>query len=350
MKARLPAAWTALALAATLAAIAPARAAEPGKVVITQSNDGFLYGPLHIARARGYLREEGVDAEVIVMGGGAKAMSAVLSGSAHIYVGAPFELINAAERGQRVKAFAEIVDRVMISLVLRSDVAARIGIAADSPVPARIAAMKGLKLGISSPKSSGEALYRNLLRQGRLDADRDADIVPVGSGSAALAAFIAAKVDVYTFSSPFKEQAVERGPGVVLFDMSAGEVAGYASYPYISLIARDDWLDGEPAKVGGVVRAIAKAMAFLHADRAGARAVLREVFSKLDEPIFETAFAANMRSYARCPDIDPGAFETALAEYRLVAGKEATVGVDRLATNRYAAAALAARPKGAPGC
>ncbi|MGE0717347.1 MAG: ABC transporter substrate-binding protein [Alphaproteobacteria bacterium] len=339
-----------LAASAALAALTVAAAAQPAKVVLTQSNDGFLYGPVHIAKAKGYFAEEGIAAEVIVMGGGAKAMSAVLSGSGDIYVGAPFELINAAERGQKVKAFAEIMDKVMISLVLRSDVAQRIGIAADAPVATRIQALKGLKLGISSPKSSGEALYRNLLRQGRLDADRDADIVPVGAGGAALAAFLAAKVDIYTFSSPFKEQAIERGPGVVLFDMSAGDVPGYASYPYISLISRDDWLDAEPAKVGGVVRALAKAMAFLHGNPAGARGVLREIFSKLDEPVFDAAFRANMRSYASCPDIDPKAFETALAEYRLVSGREAAVPVDRLATNKYVTAALANRPKGAHGC
>jgi NitT/TauT family transport system substrate-binding protein len=317
----------------------PARAAEP--LIIAQSNDGLLYGPLYLAAQNRYFEMAGLAPEVIVMGGGAKAISAVIAGSAQIYAGAPFELINAVERGQHLVAFAEVMDRVMINLVMRSDTATRLGVSLSSPVASRIAALRGLKLGISSPKSSGEGLYRNLLRRGKLDADRDVDIVPVGAGGAALAAFLAGQVDMYTFSSPFSEQAVARGPGIVLFDLSSGEIPEYADYPYITLIAREDWLRDHADTAQRVVRALAQALSFLHAHPDEAKTSLQGVFPKIEAPLFAAAFAASLRAYPAVPDIVPESFTTALSEYALVYGRAVTVTPAQLATNRIVAATSA---------
>ena len=69
-----------LLLALLLLAALPAGAAEPTKITFVQSSFGFNFVPLAVARAEGYFADEGLLVDVVLTGGGPKAMTALLGG------------------------------------------------------------------------------------------------------------------------------------------------------------------------------------------------------------------------------------------------------------------------------
>ncbi|MCC7272898.1 MAG: ABC transporter substrate-binding protein [Alphaproteobacteria bacterium] len=330
----------AVAIAGWAAAAAPTAVAQTTQVTFAQSIDGFLYGPLYVARAGGYLEREGIKPEMVISGGGSKAMTAMVAGSADIYVGAPFELINVANQGRKVVAFATLMERRPSQIIIRKEVADRIGVTATSPLDQRMRALKGMKLGVSSAKSSGDGLMRYFLRRAGFNPDRDAEIVPVGGAAAAVAAFATGKVDIMSFTSPVIEQALVRGPGIILIDLVSGEIPEYLGYPFICLIAREDWLDANPKAVSGVIRALAQAQAFMRENKDAARGMLRPFFPKLEEELFLASYETNWPGYARSPVVVPKNFEVAFREFDVASDQPAKVTPEQIATNRYVAAAL----------
>ncbi len=325
----------------TLTPLAGAQTPKYKEVIAAQAIDGFLYGPIYIARHLGYFEAEGIDFKTVVSGGGTKAFSTMLSDSAAIYVGAPTEIVNAAVRGQPTKAWALLQDRVSVSIVLRADVAAKAGLTATSSLSDRIKSLKGLKLGTSSPGSSSEALYRYALGREGINADREVELVPVGGASSAVTAFTTGKVDSLAFSSPVGEEAIARGPGIRLINFASDEVKDYAGFPYIALVSKDAWLEKNAATAEGIVRAIAKAERYLRENPAASRAILRKVFDQLDEKVFQAAFEANLPAYPADPTIHLEKFLLPLNEYKLINGKDARLTPADIATDAVVAKALA---------
>ncbi len=315
--------------------------ADANTVRISQSIDGFIYGPLYIARAGGALQRQGVTAEVIISGGGSKAMTAMVAGSVDIYVGAPFELINLVQQHKKALAFATLMTARPSQIIIRQAYADKIGVRADSPLDQRIRALGGARLGVSSAKSSGDGLMRYFLKRGGFNPDRDAEIVPLGDAAAAVATFGSGQVDIMSFTSPVIEQALARTPSFVLIDLVHGEIAEYRNYPFICLIARQDWLEANRPLVSGVIRALAEAETYLHDNKQAARALLRPYFPKLEESLFDASYETNFPGYATTPTVVPQNFEMAFREFNLAADHPTVVTPDQIASNAYVAAALA---------
>src|SRR5574340_868759 len=87
MQARSFLAAAALAAAALIVAhAAGAQAPEKQKITIAVGGKSLIYYlPLTIAERKGFFRAEGLDAEIVDFPGGAKALQAMVGGSADIY-------------------------------------------------------------------------------------------------------------------------------------------------------------------------------------------------------------------------------------------------------------------------
>jgi NitT/TauT family transport system substrate-binding protein len=309
-------------------------------VTIAIAVDGFQYTPLYVARAKGYFKAEGLDVELLPSGGGAKGMTAVLAGSANALAAVASEVINADNHGQDVQIFAALLDKPEMSVVIQKDVAERLGVTADSPLDKRLAALRGLKLGVSSAKSASDAIIHVLLAQAHLDATRDAEIIPTGGAANQVAAFMAHKVDGAVATSPTPEEVIARAGGVELFNVGNGDVPLYRSYPWTVLSARHDWLDANPRVVGGLIRAFAKAQAFIHQDFDGTVKIMRAVFPRIDDGAFLAACKRNFPSVAAGPAVHLDAIATAFDEFKLLSTDKLNVTPDQIASNRYVEAAL----------
>ena len=155
-----------LAIAAiALVSLSSAEAAE--KVRVGMPTEGFLYTPLYLAIDAGFMKDEGLEAELIQFKGGGAAMGGLVSGSVEFCTCAIQNAINATVKGSGVTLIGTIIGQYASNMVLRDDVAKRLGITHDTPIKQRLAALRGLKIAGSGVGSSTDFLIRYLALKGR---------------------------------------------------------------------------------------------------------------------------------------------------------------------------------------
>src|SRR5690349_5081467 len=95
------------ALALSFAALSSASSQTLEKKQVTLAVGGknlFYYLPLTIAERKGYFKDEGLEVQVVDFPGGAKALQAMVGGSADIVSGAYEHTINMQAKGQSIVA------------------------------------------------------------------------------------------------------------------------------------------------------------------------------------------------------------------------------------------------------
>jgi NitT/TauT family transport system substrate-binding protein len=150
------------------------------------------YLPLTIAERRGYFTREGLDVEINDFQGGAKALEALIGGSADVVCGAYEHTLYMAAKGIAIEAIA--LQANSFGLVA--------GIAKDKAVAYHaLPDLKGMKIGVTGPGSASAMGLRMLLAKASLTAD-DVSIIGVGGGAAAVAAVKAGRVDAIANFDP----------------------------------------------------------------------------------------------------------------------------------------------------
>src|ERR1700755_26830 len=136
----------AASVALVVACTAGAQAPEKKKVTIAVGGKSlFYYLPLTVAERKGYFKEEGLEVEIPDFAGGARALQALVGGSADMVSGAYEHTINMAAKKQPIKAVVLQMKFSSIALVMSKERAAKYKSAKD---------LKGLKIGVTAPGSS----------------------------------------------------------------------------------------------------------------------------------------------------------------------------------------------------
>src|SRR5512135_1964040 len=145
----------ALALGIAFAATAFAQAPEKKNITIAVGGKSlFYYLPLSVAERKGYFKDEGLEVEIPDFAGGAKALQALVGGSADMVSGAYEHTINMVAKKQPIKAVVLQARHSSIVLVMPKDKAAKYKSGKD---------LKGLKIGVTAPGSSTNMFVNNLL-------------------------------------------------------------------------------------------------------------------------------------------------------------------------------------------
>ena len=106
-----------------------------------------------VAEDAGFFQKEGLKVSTRNLVGVASA-NAVLAGSADFTMGTGPVFLRAAAQGQRFFAIANLVDRPMVELVLRKDVAEAAGITDKTPPAERAKMLKGKTIAIQGLAAS----------------------------------------------------------------------------------------------------------------------------------------------------------------------------------------------------
>ena len=170
-----------------------AQALEKPKVTIAVGGKNLLYYlPLTIAEQRGYFKAEGLDATIVDFAGGARALQAVVGGSADVVSGAFEHTVNMQHKGQRMRAFALQGRAPQIVLGLNPKTMAGYKTAAD---------LKGKKIGVTAPGSSTNVMVNFILAKAGLKPS-DVSIIGVGASQGAVAAMRAGQIDAISNLDP----------------------------------------------------------------------------------------------------------------------------------------------------
>jgi NitT/TauT family transport system substrate-binding protein len=215
---------------------------------------------LYVARDDGLFAKERLKVDVVQVESGNDSISALASGSAQ-FADIGFEdLVEMREQGDRsVVLVRDILDRVTLTLVMRKEVAQRKGVTAQSPLRARLTALRGLKIGITSPGAPTDTYMRYYLRSVGMNPERDVQLIPVGGASSLLAALQKGQIDAYHLSPPTPYVAAQQGFGTVLIDGPRGEVPDLNNFAYTGWGASRDWAEANPETVAAFGRALTTA-------------------------------------------------------------------------------------------
>ncbi|MGZ5088525.1 MAG: ABC transporter substrate-binding protein, partial [Usitatibacter sp.] len=243
----------ALLIGTAIAAGAWAQAPEKNKVTIAVGGKTlFYYLPLSVAERKGFFKDEGLEVEIPDFPGGAKALQALVGGSADFVSGAYEHTINMAAKKQPIKAVVLQLKYSAIELVMPKDKAAKYRSGRD---------LKGLKIGVTAPGSSTNMMVNNLLAKDGLKPT-DVSIVGVGAGAGAVAALEKGEIDALSNLDPVVTQLESTGKFVSVVDTRTEkgmkEVYG-GDYMAAVIYVTDEFARKNPNTVQAVVNAMVRA-------------------------------------------------------------------------------------------
>ena len=320
---------------ACLALLAAASAhAAPEKKNLTIAVGGkslFYYLPLTIAERQGYFKDEGLEVEIVDFAGGAKALQAMVGGSADLVSGAFEHTIHMQARGIPVVGIALQGRYASIALALPKARAA----AYQSPKD-----LKGLKIGVTAPGSSTNFFVNALLARDGLKPD-EVSIIGVGASSNAVAAMQKGEIDAISNLDPVMTKLEREGSVVTVADTRTAEGMKKfygGDYAASCIYGQKAFLEKNPETAQAVASAMVRALRFLKTSSVDQiMAVIPPEYSAGDKDTYRAALAKSIEGYS--PD---GRFtlEGARNVYKVLKLFEpsvmaATIEVEKTFDNRF---------------
>jgi NitT/TauT family transport system substrate-binding protein len=227
------------------------------KTITVASAPNVFLSALYVAKDDGLFAKEGLKVNIVEVESGNDSIAALASGKAQ-FADVGFEdLAELRQQGDDSVVMAhDILDRVTLTLVMRKEVAQRKGVTAQSPLPDRLRALRGLKIGITAPGAPTDTYMRYYLSSVGLNPERDVQLVPLGGGSALLAALEKGQIDAYHLSPPTPYVAAEKGFGVVLIDGPKGEVPELDKFDYTAFATSRGWAEDNKETATAFSRAL----------------------------------------------------------------------------------------------
>src|SRR4029078_3947468 len=141
----------ALGSLAVFAAPAIVRAQGLTKVKITQPAESLSYMPLYVGRAKEFFKEAGIDLQVVVTRGDGPDVQALMAKEVEFVATPPHHLYTLHLQNRKLLGIVGILGRCGINMVINKDAAAERNVTEDSPFEKKLAALKGLTFGVSTP-------------------------------------------------------------------------------------------------------------------------------------------------------------------------------------------------------
>jgi NitT/TauT family transport system substrate-binding protein len=293
----------------------------------------MVYLPTTLAQELGFYREEGIDAELQDFAGGAKALQALVGGSADVVSGFYDHTIQMAAEGRELVAFVTMLRFPGLVLVTSPQSAGALTTVAD---------LKGRIAGVTTAGSSSQILLTYIMQRSGLAPDA-VSITAIGSAATAIAALEHGKVDVAMVADPAFTLVRRRNPAVrVLADLRTADgvsaALGARAYPASVLYAKGDWMRANRDTTARLARAMTRTLAWMQThtpEEIAARTP--KTFRGDDDALYVDALKASMPMFS--PD-GLMAAEGAEVVRTLLAGsmervRNATIDVSKTYTNEF---------------
>jgi NitT/TauT family transport system substrate-binding protein len=305
------------------------------EVVMALPAATLTFSAAFIAEDAGFYKKEGlkVSHRTIV---GVGSVNAVIAGSADFTMGTGPVFLRAAAQGQRLLAFANLVDRPLVELVLRKDVADAAGITDKMPIAERAKAMKGKTIGIQGVGSIVHAWQRLIANRGGLDVEKDVRIAPMDP-PAMLPALENKAIDGYATSLPFTTQAVMKGSAVMLAS-GVSDAPDLLPFSYGLVYTRPETCKENREKCARMARAMAGAARFIHDKPAESFEFLKKRFDRMDPALLDAAWQVVSKAHAKDVRVSVAGLDNSQKvslESKLLAPKDALTSFDGLHTDEF---------------
>jgi NitT/TauT family transport system substrate-binding protein len=228
-----------------------ADAAQKVRALIPVKNIEESEAPFVVAKYLGYYEQEGLDVDLLAVGGSNEAAVQVATGNGDIGEASPAQAVIGMQAGTS----APLDIRYFYDAGYHNQWS--ISVPADSPIQT-IAQLRGKRIGVTSLGSAGTTYGRAYIRSGGLDPDKDVSFIPIGAGAQAAAAINQKLVDAVIFWDAANVRFAMSG--IALRNLKIDE--WMQKLPDVSLLARNDTIHTKPKMLIGFARALAKALDF----------------------------------------------------------------------------------------
>ena len=262
---------------------------ENEKVIMSLAVKTLAYAPVLIAESKGYFEEEGIDIEIVLVGGGGPAIQAVVGGTAQFGAVDTSAVTISQEKGADILAVQANYTRMTQDLILSENALQQIGLEENAPVQEKFKALKGLTLGVTSPGAASDVFTRYYLRRGGLEPEKDTRILTIGGVAELVAALKNGQVDGFMVSPPQPQQLEAEGIGKVFISGSKVDVEGLDDFPYTVVVTRKSYAESHPQITEAIARAVARANNLMLDQPDEALAVLAKIFDTIEPEILSAS-------------------------------------------------------------
>ena len=311
-------------------------AADDNKITIMVSSiEKQIYLPAKLAERLGYLKETGLEIELLSTATGSSAEKEMLSGVAQGVIGFYDHTIHLQARGKLVQSvvqFGQAPGEVML-----------VSKAAGKSVKS-LADLRNKTLGVTGLGSSTHLLTQYLLAKAGVKR-RDYSVLPVAAGARFIAAITHGKIDAGMTTEPTLSQLRASGAASILVDMrtvSSTEAVLGGPYPGACLYMPTAWIGKNRDSVQKIVNAFVKTLRFIETHSAAEIAeIMPPEYYGADKKAYIEALEISKRMFTTdgvMPEDGPPTVLRVLQEFdKVVQGKP--INLDNTFTTEFANAA-----------
>lgn len=256
-------------LAAVAFALLAGQASAAEKITIMVGGmEKQIYLPAKLAEQLGYLKETGLDIELLSEPAGVNAETEMLSGAAQGVIGFYDHTIDLQARGKMVESVVQFSQAPGEVILVSKAAAGSIKSPAD---------FKGKTMGVTGLGSSTNFLTQYLASRAGVKYS-EFTTLPVGAGSTFIAAMAQGKIDAGMTTEPTIARLVSTNAASVLVDLRSLKSTTAAlggPYPAASLYMQTSWVNSHKEQVQKIATAFVKTLRYINTHSA------REIADKL---------------------------------------------------------------------
>ena len=242
------------------------------KIKVAQFGEVFIYMPVYLADLKGFFKEEGIEIELISTGGDDKTYAALISGSAVFGIADPTFVAIAAERGQKGKVIASIVNGVPFWGVAKNN--------GTIPIINNPNELNGFSVATFPSPSTAFALQTKMFQEAGLKPN-----IKQAAFGTLLSMLESGDVDIALELEPNVSTAIKKNNAKVVYSLADL----YGDFAITGVTVLESTITENPELVQRFVNALQKAEAFAHIYPDSASYFAKIKFPDLDEDIVNNA-------------------------------------------------------------
>ncbi|HEY3167450.1 MAG TPA: ABC transporter substrate-binding protein, partial [Candidatus Binatia bacterium] len=172
--------------------------APPVNVTIAYTSISPQYAPVWIAKEAGFLKNNGINAQLVYMRGGILATQALVSNDVNFISAGGGGVVDAVLGGAEIFIVASPINQEPQVLVAKKEIK-------------EIAQLKGKRLAVNSLAGPSMLSLKMILAASGLDPDRDVSYLATGPSASRYGALQLGQVDATTLTPPFTSAARKAG-------------------------------------------------------------------------------------------------------------------------------------------
>ncbi|MFN7934831.1 MAG: ABC transporter substrate-binding protein [Bryobacteraceae bacterium] len=254
----------------------------------------LVYLPTTLAQQLGEYEKQKLRVTLSDFPGGAKALEALLGGSADVVSGFFDHVIQMRAEGRKLRAFVTMQRFPGLAVVVSP---------ATKKTIRTIADLKGAVVGVSAPGSSTDLMLKYLLSQNGV-APGDVSVSGIGMSATAVAAMERGKVDAAVMADPAITILAQRARMVrILADTrtedGVKQVFGTTQYPAAVLYSTEEWLAAHPSEAAALAKAMKNTLRFLQTNPGDVAGKMPAAFQGDDKALYAETVRAALPMYSQ---------------------------------------------------